>query len=116
MYMYAYVCIAELVEVLITGVGEVTYGNTARFEANVKSFFGSTSCSLTWQKSRGRIKEQIDIHCEKYEGSDDRQLIINSVCKKDEGEYQASLLYSKNCIVLSNSIYLKPIGGIVYFQ
>lgn len=105
------------VELSITGAGEVSCGDTARFEANVfeanaNHSIESTNWSrLTWQKSKGRITEQIDIWCEKYKGSDGRQLVINSVCNKDEGEYKATYLYGENRIAQSNSIYLKPLGG-----
>lgn len=106
-----YTKIADLVEVSITGSGEVSCGNTACFTANVNQLFESSNWSLTWQKSRGRITEQIDICSKKYMGSDSRQLVINSVGKKDEGEYQASYSNGKNHHVKSNPIHLRPLGG-----
>lgn len=114
-YINMYANIADLVEVSITGAGEVSCGNTACFTANVKQSFESSNWSLTWQKSRGRISEQIDICSKKYMGSNGRQLVINSVGKKDEGAYQASYSNGKKCN-LSNSIYLTPLGGTVLFM
>lgn len=102
---------AENTEILITGAEEVTCGETARFEADVKEAEPS-SWSVTWQKVHGRkMTEEIDTGSEKYKGSSNRRLVINTVGKEDEGEYQAVLSRELNRRIFSNLIYLHPVGG-----
>lgn len=104
-------CFAENPEILITGAEEVTCGETARFEADVKQAEPS-GWSVTWQKVHGRkMTEEIDTGSEKYKGSSNRRLVINTVGKEDEGEYQAVLSRELNRRIFSNLIYLHPVGG-----
>lgn len=73
--------------------------------------------SLTWRRIRGKTTEQIDTGSEKYIGSTNEQLTINSVCKEDEGHYQAVLSRSvngKTHDILSNTTHLEALGGIFY--
>lgn len=73
-----------------------------------------SSCwSLTWHRRRGDDIKCIDTSVEKYRGSTKRTLVINSVCKEDEGEYQALLSFeSKGPDYKSrNTIRLHVIGG-----
>lgn len=57
-----------------------------------------TCWSITWQKRNGNVITCIDtdLDKEKYNGSTKRKLVIQSVCKKDEGEYQAVLSFESN--------------------
>lgn len=48
--------------------------------------------SLKWQRVKNLITEDIDTNQEKYRGSNDRELVIHSMCEKDEGDYQAVLM------------------------
>lgn len=50
---------------------------------------------------------------ERHSGSTKRALVINSVCKTDEGEYQAILLLEENGPIYKsrNTIRLHVIGG-----
>lgn len=75
--------------------------------------------SLTWRRIRGKTTEQIDTSREKYIGSTNEQLTINSVCKEDEGNYQAVLSRSvngKTHDILSNITHLEALGGIFAFN
>lgn len=73
-----------------------------------------SSCwSITWHRRRGDDIKCIDISVKKYSGSTKRTLVIKSVCKEDEGEYQALLSFeSKGPDYKSrNTIRLHVIGG-----
>lgn len=50
---------------------------------------------------------------EKYSGSTKKTLVINSVCKENEGEYQATLSFESNGPEYKsrNTIRLYVIGG-----
>lgn len=75
-----------------------------------------SSCwSITWQKHRGDVIKRIDTNMEKYSGSTKKKLVINSVCKEDEGEYQAVLSLESNGPVYKsrNTIRLHAVGGIL---
>lgn len=68
-------------------------------------------------ESKKNVINQIDINEEKYRGSTRTKLVIISVCKDDEGEYQAVLARESNGNkrkVESNSVYLSVEGGIFY--
>lgn len=47
--------------------------------------------SLKWQRIKNLIAEEIDTNREKFRGSNDKQLVIHSMCEEDEGKYQAVL-------------------------
>lgn len=98
-------------DISIKGENEVICGKIARFLVDVNPAERPNSL-VTWQKVRGRVIEQIDTSREKYRGSYDRQLVINSVCKEDEGEYQAVLSQLSNGMkkTFSNLIFLFPLG------
>lgn len=110
-----YVCVADEPDISIKGVREVMCGNTARFlvEVNPTEPFSGL---VTWQKVRGKVTKEIDISREKYRGSYDRQLVINSICKKDEGDYQAVLSQVSNGKkkTFSNLSFLLPLGGTIF--
>lgn len=98
----------------IEGPERVLCGTTAQFNAfmnpeNLKGW------SLTWQKIKGLAHLPINSCTDKYIGTTDEVLFIQSVCKEDEGGYQAIL--SKNSkaqrLVLSNVIFLQATGGIL---
>lgn len=73
-----------------------------------------SSCwSITWRKRRGDVIKCIDTDMEKYSGSTKKKLVIQSVCKEDEGEYQAILSNESNGPEYKsrNTIRLHAVGG-----
>lgn len=73
-----------------------------------------SSCwSIIWHRRRGDDIKCIDTSVEKYSGSTKRKLVINSICKEDEGEYQALLSFESNGpdYKSRNTIRLHVIGG-----
>lgn len=73
----------------------------------------SSFWSITWQKRKGDVIKCIDTNKEKYSGSTKKKLVIKSVCKEDEGEYQAVLSLETNGPEYKsrNIIRLHAIGG-----
>lgn len=91
-------------------------GDIARFEAVLKP---DSSCwSITWQKRTGKVIEIIDTSTEKYSGSTNRKLVIQSVCKEDEGEYQVLLSQSNGngYFKCEHTLCLHVLGGILFVQ
>lgn len=82
-------------DISIKGENEKRCGETALFEANVEKV-KSSSWSITWHKRRGKVIECIDTNMKKYSDSTKTKLVIKSVCKEDEGEYQAVLSFESN--------------------
>lgn len=99
-------------DIYIQGENEILCGDTARFEADVKNV-ESSSWSVTWRKCRGDVIKCIDTSMEKYRDSTKRKLVINSLSKEDEGEYQAFLTLESNGpdYKSRNTIHLHVIGG-----
>lgn len=97
----------------IKGKDKVICGDTACFEVSVTPA-DILHFPITWQRVRGKITEKIDTKDKRYHNSTDTQLVIQSVCKEDEGTYQAICSHSLtgNHLVISNSILLKILGGI----
>lgn len=98
----------------IEGPERVLCGTTATFNAfmnpeNLKGW------SLTWQKIVGLTHLPINSSTAKYIGTTDEVLFIQSVCKEDEGGYQAILSRGSKAqrLVLSNVIFLQATGGIL---
>lgn len=104
-------------EVVIKGKDEVLCGDLARFVAVLKP---DSSCwSITWQKRRGNVTEIIDTSTNKYSGSTNRKLVIQSVCKDDGGEYQVLLAHESNgnrYLKCGNTMYLHVFGGIPFVE
>lgn len=104
-------------EVVIKGEDTVIFGDSARFEAVLKP---DSSCwSITWQKRRGNITETIDASTKKFSGSTNRKLVIQSVCKEDEGEYQVLLSHESNgngYLKYGHTICLRVVGGILFAE
>lgn len=99
-------------DIFIQGENEILCGGTARFEAEVKNV--ESSCwSIAWQKHRGDSIKRIDTNMERYSGSAKKTLVINDVCKEDEGEYQALLSFESNGPEYKsrNAICLYAVGG-----
>lgn len=96
----------------IHGENEILCGGTAQFEADVKNVELS-SWSVAWQKRRGDDIKWIDTSLEKHNGSTKRKLVINTLSKKDEGEYQAFLTLESDGpdYKSKNTIRLHVIGG-----
>lgn len=82
-------------DIFIQGKNKIICGGTAQIEAEVRNV-KSSFWSITWQKRRGNVINCIDTNMEKYSGSSKKKLIIKSVCKEDEGEYQAVLSLESN--------------------
>lgn len=82
-------------DISIKGENEKKCGETALFEANVEKV-QSLSWTITWYKHRGDDIKRIETSKEKYRGSTKKGLVIKSVCKEDEGEYQAVLSFESN--------------------
>lgn len=80
---------------MIDEADEIKRGKTALFKADVKQTKISKR-SVTWQKNNAGARELIDVRSRKYSGGHNRQLVVNSVCKKDEGKFKAINTFS-NC-------------------
>lgn len=101
-------CFTDGPDIRIEGPEKVVCGSTAHFKATVNN---SSSLSVTWQKIINDKSKQID-------KSNTDELYLESVCKKDEGKYQAILSFEENGVrktIQSNSISLKVEGGIMFF-
>lgn len=99
-------------DIFIQGENEILCGGTARFEAEVKNV--ESSCwSISWQKHRGDVIKRIDTNMVRYSGSTKKTLVINNVCKEDEGEYLAILSLESNGPEYKsrNIIRLHAVGG-----
>lgn len=101
-------------KISIKFVKEGKGGETARIVAEVTpiDLFG---WSLSWQKIDKQISERIDTSQDKYRGSTERQLVIQSLHKEDEGDYQA-ILTRISCgkyHICSNTASLQFFGGIL---
>lgn len=92
---------------------EVTCGDTAQFKADIR-LEDSAFLSVSWEKVDGSSRKHIDISCEKYKGSTGRQLNIHSVCKEDEGEYQAVISRNLDHKIFSNIGFLQTQGGMFF--
>lgn len=104
-------CFTDEPDIWIEGTEKVVCGSTAHFKATVKEKRVS-SLSVTWQKIINDESKQIDTSHEKFSPD----LYIKSVCKNDEGIYQAILSFEENGVrktVQSNSIPLQVKGGIM---
>lgn len=82
-------------DISIKGENEKKCGETTLFEADVENV-KSSSWTITWQKRKGDVIKCIDTSMEKYWGSTKKKLVIKSVCKEDEGDYQAVLSFESN--------------------
>lgn len=70
-------------------------GNTTQYNAVVKQA-GLSKWSADRQKSRTDTAESTDITCMKYNECHNRQHVIDSMYKKDEGKYRYSLAEESN--------------------
>lgn len=84
-------------------------GATAFFEANIK-LEKDVHLSVSWEKVGRLVRTQINIEDKKYWGSNDTRLIINNVCKEDEGRYQAVISLSQDVKIFSNEVHLHLTG------
>lgn len=111
-------CVTDDPVVSLRGTKEIICGDNARFELEVKQAEPSIY-KVTWFKEKGMTAKQIETRDEKFKGSSDGRLIINVVCKEDEGHYYADLSRESNGItfkISSNKIHLLPLGGILFFS
>lgn len=61
----------------------------------------------------GPFRERLNLNDEKYKGSDESQLIINDVRKKDEARYEAEISKEGSINITSNGFVLRGFGGIL---
>lgn len=72
--------------------------------------------SVSWQKLSKNESTQIDKSNKRFWGNTNKELSIESVCKEDEGEYQAVLSIEEDRIrktIQSNVIFLHVVGGMI---
>lgn len=81
-------CVSEEPVILIDGAEKAICGSTIQFNAHVKPA-NTSEWSGNWQKNRTGATKPIDITSRKFSGCHNRQLVINSVEKEDEGKCQA---------------------------
>lgn len=98
-------------EISIKGADKVVCGEKTCCEADFEQE-ERPHWSISWQRVKGSVKNLIDISQEKYKNSTRTQLVIHSVCKEDEGEYQAVLSRESNGKrrkIESNAIFLRVV-------
>lgn len=91
----------------------VTYGETARFKAAVPPG-ESYGWSVTWQRLIGNNSIVIDTNENKFAKSTEEQLVIQPVCMKDDGEYQAAV-YRNDIKNKQQNLFLHVLGGTCIF-
>lgn len=100
----------------ITGPSKIVCGNTAKFIAVTKPE-NLEGWSVEWRKHLKCTQTRINSNTTKYCGSTEKNLVLQSVCKEDEGGYQAFLSKvskaNTELYVPSNIIFLQAIGGIL---
>lgn len=75
--------------------------------------------SVNWQKLSKNVSTQIDKSNERFRGKTNKELFIESVCKEDEGEYQAVLSIEEGRFkktIQSNVVFLHVVGGMILFN
>lgn len=82
-------------KIVIVVVKAAISGECTRLIADVKPA-DLSGWSLKWLRIKNFITEEIDTNREKFRGSNDRQLVIHSMCEDDKGKYQA-VLTSDSC-------------------
>lgn len=105
-------CVTVIPTISISGSEKVLCGDTARFKVIV-SPKNPNGWTVMWNKKNGDVSKHIDFRKKKYNKSTDRELIIQPVCSKDEGIYQAYLVNGSNLKVEGNVLCLETMGGTV---
>lgn len=96
--------------IYIFGHTSVLCGETACFEAEI-TLEQDVDLPVSWHRvDRRLVRKQIDIEDDKYKGSDGRQLFIHNVGKDDEAGYQAVISRKQDVKILSNEVYMRPLG------
>lgn len=67
--------------------------------------------SIEWWKINEEKETKINRENEKYIGTTNRELVIHSVSKGDEGRYRANFWPKINVKVTSNTVYLEILEG-----
>lgn len=104
-------------DIWIEGTKEAVCGSTAHFQANV-TIKKVSYLSVIWQKINKNGSTQIDKSNKKFWGKTNKELFIESVCKEDEGKYQAILSIDEDrtrITIHSNVIFLRVVGGMILF-
>lgn len=103
----------------ITGPSKIVCGNTAKFIAVTKPE-NLEGWSVEWRKHLKCTQTRINSNTTKYCGSTEKNLVLQSVCKEDEGGYQAFLSKvskaNTELYVPSNIIFLQAIGELPIFD
>lgn len=95
--------------IYIMGEEEVCYEKTAHFEA-VVNLEEDVLLQVSWERRTSYGCKEIDIDSTKYKGSNNRELFVHDLCKKDEARYRAVLSRSQNNKIYSNEVYLRVLG------
>lgn len=88
MNLFLHARVSDEPVILISGAEKAICGSTIQFNSHVKPA-NTSERSGNWKKNRTSATEQIYITSRKYCGSRNRQFVINSVEKEDEGKYKA---------------------------
>lgn len=75
--------------------------------------------SVSWKKLIKNESTPIDTSNKKFWGKTNKELFIESVCKEDEGEYQAVISFEEDRIgttIKSNVICLRVVGGMIVLK
>lgn len=102
----------------LKGENEVICGGTVRFKADVNNA-DSFHWQFSWEKVKKNGIDFIDLSKGNHSGSTDKMLVIQSICKEDEGEYRAVLsreINGNQYKVYSNIIYLRVLGGMLMMK
>lgn len=101
--------------IYIMGEEEVCYEKTAHFEA-VVNLEEDVLLQVSWERRTSYGCKEIDIDSTKYKGSNNRELFVHDLCKKDEARYRAVLSRSQNNKIYSNEVYLRVLGGMWFLK
>lgn len=97
------------------GEEEVCYEKTAHFEAGI-NLEEDVLLQVSWERRNSHGCKEIDIDSTKYKGSNNRELFVHDLCKKDEARYRAVLSRSQNNKIYSNEVYLRILGGMWFLK
>lgn len=120
---YTYDCLKQkgdrdIPDIYIEGSEKVLCGEIAKIKATVQRG-DARGWSVSWQKLRRDTSIRISTDDAKFMNSNERQLVIHSVNKEDEGGYQAVLsreASGKNLKITSNTFFLHALGDQPLFE
>lgn len=115
MYLFKLCCNSFDTAIYIMGEEEVCYEKTAHFEA-VVNLEEAVLLQISWERRNSHGYKEIVIDSSKYKGSNNRELFVHDLCKKDEARYRAVLSRSLHNKIHSNEVYLRVLGGMWFFK